>query len=130
MRTMRLEVKVREQDVGEAPTLKLEIEEEETGTWVLTARYYFTDNYAFAIKVFQDGDGYMAVQVPFHAWENVYKNVLEIISEEIDEEIAAEKELGTYTDLVFRLEANEKSTYHLAEKIATAIKQKYPDLFQ
>lgn len=127
---MRLEVKVREQDVGEAPTLKLEIEEEETGTWVLTARYYFSSDFSHAIKVFQDSYGYFAEQVPFHAWENIYNDVVRIIEEEVDEEIAAEKELGTYTDLVFRLEANEKSTYHLAEKIATAIKQKYPDLFQ
>jgi len=127
---MRLEVKRREPDVGEAPTLMLEITEEDNGAWVLTARYYFTDDYAFAIKVFQDGDGYMAVQVPFHAWENVYNDVLRILTEEVDEEIKAKEEIGTFTDLVFRIAVNNKSLAHLAEKIAETIQQKYPDLFQ
>ena len=123
-------MKRREPDVGEAPTLMLEITEEDNGAWVLTARYYFTDDYAFAIKVFQDGDGYMAVQVPFHAWENVYNDVLRILTEEVDEEIKAKEEIGTFTDLVFRIAVNNKSLAHLAEKIAETIQQKYPDLFQ
>lgn len=128
-KAMKIEVKKRErEDVAEPPALKLEVEEE-TGAWVLTARYHFTNDYSFAIKTFQDGYGYMAVQVP-HAWDNVYNDILRIISEEVNEEIAAEEEIGIFTDLVFRLEANDRSTYHLAEKIAAAIKQKYPDLFQ
>lgn len=118
-----------EPDVGEAPTLKLEIEEEETGAWVLTVRYYFTDDYSLAIKAFADGDGQIVIKVPFHAWENVYNDAIKIIEREIKNELNALKELGTYTDLVFRIEANNKSTYNLAEKITAAIKQKYPDLF-
>ena len=118
-KTMKLEVKTRERDVAEAPMLRLDVEEE-TGTWVLSAAYYFTSDYSYAIKTFADSYGYFAEQVPFHAWENIYKDIIRIIEEELD----------TYTNLIFRLEANEKSTYYLAEKIVKVIQQKYPDLFQ
>ncbi|MEM1908212.1 MAG: hypothetical protein QXT79_02445 [Thermofilaceae archaeon] len=130
MRTMKIEVKKREWDVAEPPILKLEVVEEETGAWVLSAAYYFTDDYTEAIKVFSDSDGWMAIKVPFHAWKNVYDNLIEILTEELDEKRIAIKELGRCVELVFQFEANDESLYRMAEKIAETIQQKYPDLFQ
>ena len=129
VRSMKVELKKRERDVAEPPALKLETVEEETGAWVLSAAYYFTDDYSFAIKVFSDPDGWMAVKVPFHAWENVYNDVLEILTEELEDKRKAIAEIGSYTELVFQFDANDKSLYRMAEKIAETIQQKYPDLF-
>ncbi|MEM4740526.1 MAG: hypothetical protein QXS63_05560 [Zestosphaera sp.] len=126
---MKIEMKERERGV-EPPVLLLDVTEEGTGAWVLSAAFYFTDDYAYAIKAFADGDGYMAAQVPFHAWKNVLDEVIQIISEEIEEEMKAAEELGTFTDLVFCIEVNDKSLRHMAEKIIVTIQRKYPDLFQ
>lgn len=126
---MRIEIRMRKRG-AEPPMLVLDVSEEETGLWVLSAAYCFTDDYAYAIKAFADGDGHMADRVPFHAWENVFSDILRIISDEVDEEIKAKEELGTFTNLVFRIDVNDKSLAHLAEKIAETIRRKYPDLFQ
>lgn len=130
VRAMKIEVKKREWDVAEPPILKLEVVEEETGAWVLSAAYYFTDDYTEAIKVFSDSDGWMAIKVPFHARKNVYDNLIEILTEELDEKRIAIKELGGCVELVFQFEANDESLYRMAEKIAETIQQKYTDLFQ
>ncbi|MEM4454284.1 MAG: hypothetical protein QXT28_06225 [Thermofilaceae archaeon] len=127
---MKVELKKRKKDVAEPPVLKLEVTEEETGTWVLSAAYYFTSDYTHAIKTFADNDGYFAEQVPFHAWENVKSDVIQIVSEEVEEEMKAAAEIGTYVDLVFQFEANDESLYYMAETIAEEIQRKYPDLFQ